>query len=295
MKFAEALLYGLAKKWPSPVAGKQQRLGADPSSEEYHVNYALLYQYDTKVRKGAGFDIRNKSILEIGCGHGGNTYFMAMNGASRAVGIDINMQNLEIAEKVRHSIQCGDALVTKAEFYKMDAGALTFCPESFDIIIADNVFEHFMEPAKVLRECHRVLASKGVIYIGSMPSYYSRYGLHLKNGLKVPWANLFFSEKTICNVMVRLCSDSPSLMNIYPGVKSRPTKVRELRAYGDLNGMTYNRFRKMAKENGFSVKHFKVSPTPRLVGPVIQSLPFIRRTILADIFSSKASYILQKI
>jgi ubiquinone/menaquinone biosynthesis C-methylase UbiE len=294
MRLSESILYRLAKSWPSPVKGRQKRLQGDPSSDEYLINYALLYQFDEKVRKGIGFDIRGKRILEIGCGHGGITCFMAINGASRAVGIDINTRNLEIAERVQKLLCKDEALRQRVDFYVMNATELRFESESFEIITADNVFEHFMEPEAVLRECHRVLAKRGRIYIGSMPSFYSKHGLHLKNGLKVPWANLFFSEKTICEVMVRLCNESPALLSIYPGAKGDPEKVRDLRAYRDLNGMTYHRLRKLARENGFTVKDFNVAPTPRLVGSLVQRLPLIKSTVLSDIFSNKASCILEK-
>lgn len=294
MKFSEEILYRLAKSWPSPVKETQARLGEDPSSERYLLNYALLFQYDYKVRTGLGIDVRGKRVLEIGCGHGGITWFTGINGASRAVGIDINVRNLEIAHKLKDVLSWREKDGCAIEFYEMNATELNFESENFDIIMADNVFEHFMEPEKVLKECYRVLSRGGIVVIGGMPSYYSKYGLHLKNGLKLPWANLLFSERTICNVMVRLCKEDTTLSEIYPGVKNNPEKIRDLRAYRDLNGMTYNNLKKLARKSGFAVTDFRVSSTPRIIGSIAQRLPIISSTVLVDIFSNKASCILKK-
>ncbi len=74
----------------------------------------------------------------------------------------------------------------------------------------------------------------------------------------MPWANVFFSEKTICNVMKRLAKDDPFLLDAYPGLVNNPQKVKDLRKYGDLNSITHKRFRRLAIEAGFTIDSFVV-------------------------------------
>lgn len=293
---SEQILYWLACRWPSPVKKNDEILGEDPTSDEYLLNYARKIQYASQVRFGVGLEIENKRVLEIGCGHGGIATFFAVNGATTVAGIDLNVTNLRIANLFKEAVaQRLGTLELPIRFLEMDATQLDFEHEAFDLIIADNVFEHFMQPDVVMRECFRVLKKGGILSIASMPSFYSRHGLHLKNGIKMPWANLFFSERTICKVMVKLAQENPRIKDFYPGVLNNPTRVRELRKYQDLNGMTYTNLKKLAKRAGFRQKAFRVTPTPRFLGPLIHKVPFLSKSWVGDIFSNKASAVFEKV
>ncbi len=295
MTVNENVLYWLAKRWPSPIQRQKKQLGTDASSREYNINYALFQQYDLKVKTGIPQDIRNKDILEIGCGHGGISTFMAINGARNVVGIDLNTFHLDIANEFKSQTEqrLGNTKLP-LRFEEMNAYNMTFEPESFDLVFADNVFEHFMEPEKVMQQSYKILRKGGWLVVPTFSSIWSKYALHLKHGLKMPWANLFFSEQTICNVMVRLANDNHELKEIYPGVNDLPKKVRDLRRYKDLNDITYNKFKQMAQNTGFEIEHFTTKAEPRLVGSLLRKIPFMNSTILPDIFSTSAGAVLIK-
>lgn len=297
MNLAEKILYNLSKRAKSPVANRDQILGTDAGSESYHTNYAIKLQYDGKVRRGMGVDIRDKTTLEIGCGHGGITIFCAMNGAKKAIGVDIDDRRLAAADRAAAFI-CQETHRTReslpAEFRKLDVYKMDLPDNSIDIILADNVFEHFMQLEKVLEQCFRVLKPGGEIVVSSMPSFYAKNGAHLKNGLKVPWSNVFFSEKTICNVMMKLAEENPNLLEIYPGLKNKPQKIKDIRASGDLNSITYGRFKRMAINAGFKLKNFSVHPNPRILGLFFLRIPVLKNSILMDVLSTTASANLQK-
>ena len=110
----------------------------------------------------------------------------------------------------------------------------------------------------------------------------------------MPWANLFFSEQTICNVMVKLAADRPELKDTYPGVTENPKKVRDLRKYKDLNDITYGKFKAMAINTGFEIESFAINGEPRLLNSFFRKLPLINKTILTDIFSTAAGSVLIK-
>ncbi len=294
MKPSILILYKIAKYWPAPRSVEERNHIYD---ESYQLNYALKNQYILKLSQGINFDFYGKSILEIGCGHGGISTLLSIIGAKEVVGIDINKENLGVARKfaeIQTKRLGADHKVVS--FKEMSAYEMSFKENTFDVILADNVFEHFMKPDKVLEQSQKVLKSGGRLIVPIFSSIYSKYALHLKTGLKVPWTNLFFSEKTIVRALYRLAEDDPSLFDAYPGLRGIPTTVRDVRKYKDLNDITYKKFRLMAKENGFRVESFKTHAPKgiKLIAAFVRRVPFLRNSIVADIFSTGASAILVK-
>jgi 2-polyprenyl-3-methyl-5-hydroxy-6-metoxy-1,4-benzoquinol methylase len=293
MPLDDWILYQLAKRWKSPKAGQNKRFGAEPGTYAYAMAYAR-HQYTLKIRKGLGIDILDKEVLEIGCGHGGITCFIAAAGARRVVGIDINTENLRIAQDFRRQYIDERTIQRNLpiHFMEMDATQLAFSPNTFDVVIADNVFEHFMEPEKVLQAVHHILRPGGILHVPIFSSIYSKYGLHLKHGLKMPWANLVFSDAAIIRAMHRLAKDDSKLFELYPGLSHNPQYIRDLRRYGDLNGITFKQFREMVQVSGYRIQHFY--PVATTTGKVLNRLPGVQQSILADVFSVGASCTLVK-
>ena len=293
MKIAESLLYRLARSCPHPRADKQLLNGARAGSEEYENAYCRL-QLEHRFRRGIDVVPTDLSVLEIGCGHGGIACYLALAGAKRVVGIDINRENLTRAEQFAEltARRFGAEAKLAVEFLEMDAYNLTFPAESFDLVVSDNSFEHFMQPDRVMQQAFQVLRPGGHLVVPSFSSIYSKYGLHLKEGLHAPWANLFFSQQTIIHVMQRLVREDPHLESAYPGVFRNPQHVRDLRPYGDLNDITFSKFKRMASDAGFKMVRFR--PFSTLLGKVVARTPLLKNTRLNDILSIGASALLQK-
>ena len=174
----------------------------------------------------------------------------------------------------------------------MSATHLTFPDGTFDLVLADNVFEHFTEPEAVMREAYRVLRPGGGMLVPVFSSILSKYGLHLKHGLKLPGANLVFSERTIIRAMQRLADSDPKLLDLYPGLSDSPQRVRDLRRYKDLNDITYREFKAMAARCGFRVEMFSVYGTR--LGKLMVRVPLVRNTKLMDVLSTGAAAFLRK-
>lgn len=292
MSIQSKFIFWLSERW-SRYEGHKKLGNYFEDKEQYALKYSWE-QFNYKVRKGFVMDVKDKEVLDIGCGHGGNSCFIALNGAKRVTGIDINLKNMKHAQMFAELIakRFGDDARLPIDFVEMNAYEMTFEPNSFDIVIADNAFEHFTQPKKVMEQCHKVLRPGGVIYAPIFSSIYSKYGLHLKNGLKVPWLNLFFSEKTIIEALRLRAEKYPELHESYPNLKNNPKTVAELRTYGDLNDITYRKFKKMARESGFRVKWFRYYPTP--FGRIVNRIPFIKHGFWSDVFSTGAGSILEK-
>lgn len=302
MKIAETILYHLAKRWPSPVAKQKSELGQDATSEEYHLNYAMKKQFLRCFYNGFPYTIYQKKVLEIGCGHGGISTFFAVNGAKEVIGIDLNTFHLDVAHKFKRKIE-NDLNISgenglNLSFLEMSAYDMKFEPESFDLVVADNVFEHFMDTEKVLEQTYKILKAGGMLIVPSFNSIYSKYGIHLKHGLKMPWANLFFSEKTICNVMYRLGKEDPFVWSAYKGLENKPQKIKDLRAYGDLNSMTHARFISEVQSAGFKIKKFAIKPVSKSIFREFLRLlfryRFIQKSKISDILSVTVEAVLVK-
>lgn len=290
------LLNTIVTAWPSPKEKEKKKFNAEPGTLEYAKAYGKE-QFVARMRRGLGSslpiqELWGKRALEIGCGHGGITCFLGCMGAT-TTGIDLNTTNLELgrqfAEGLGQDIGRGPLPV---EFLEMDASRLDFSDNTFDFILADNLLEHVMDPEAVLREARRVLKPDGVLVLPKFSSIYSKYGLHLKHGLKLPWANLLFSDQTIVKTLLRQAEKRPELFEVYPGLYDNPQTPRDVRRYKDLNDITYAAFRKMAQEVGFELDYFRVKPT--LGGRILRKFaPLVEKTILLDILSTSAAAVLR--
>lgn len=90
-----------------------------------------------------------KKVLEVGCGQGFNTFFLARR--NYALGVDISEGDLMIARKRYPEVM----------FIRMDSETLAFTDEAFDEIYALDVLEHVNNLESVLIEIKRVLKKSG--------------------------------------------------------------------------------------------------------------------------------------
>ena len=292
------MLHKLSKR----IRKKQPKLKNDILSDEYHIDYALKKQYGTKLKYGFPYDIEEKEIVEIGCGHGGISIFLAVNGAKHVTGIDLNTHDLEIAHKAKKIVETRLQMGANGlplTFREMNAYKLEFPENSIDIIIADNVFEHFMEPKIVMDECYRILKPGGYLLVPTFNSIYSKHGPHLKYGLGIPWAYCIASEKTLIKALKMNAFNDPTIYDAYPKLKTEENKLNKIRAYEDLNYITHKKFKQVARESNFKIKSFWISPPfsnyfiNNLLRPILNNKR-ISTSIFSDILSKNAGALLVK-
>jgi ubiquinone/menaquinone biosynthesis C-methylase UbiE len=112
-------------------------------------------------------NVEGKKVLEIGCGNGELSVWMAKNGAS-VFGVDISDESIKIAEK--RSIE--NTTQDSTHFYACPAEQLPFEDGYFDIVFI-NVSLHHLEVDIALKEFKRVLKSKGIL-VAIEPLAFSR-------------------------------------------------------------------------------------------------------------------------
>ena len=128
--------------------------------------------------------IAGKAIIDFGCGEGSEAVEMAARGARRVIGIDIREDVLEAARQkaIAAGVQntCLFASSTK---------------ELADIVVSVDAFEHFADPAGILRCMNTLLQPAGEALISFGPTWHHPLGGHLFSVF--PWAHLIFSEKAL--------------------------------------------------------------------------------------------------
>jgi SAM-dependent methyltransferase len=100
-----------------------------------------------------------------------------------------------------------------AEFHQMDASALSFEDDSFDVAYTFDTFEHFNNPEAVLSEAHRVLKPGGMFYASFGPLYNSPHGAHQFLSIDVPYCHHLFREED-CNAAAAPRSLRPLTRNL---------------------------------------------------------------------------------
>ena len=295
---ASHLLSALASVWPSPVRRQGKRMGGHtPRTAAYHRAY-VVEQFMWRVRNGLGSSLDlepfwGKDVLEVACGHGGITLYLAAMGARRAVGIDLNTEHMAVGLALADEIAAKNGRPLPVELLEMDATKTTFADASFDVVVADNCFEHFTDPAAVLHEIARVLRPGGTLVVPVFSSILSKYGLHLKHGLHLPWTNLVFSEETILDALRLRAAKDPSLFTVYPGLETARRAV-DVRPHRDLNDITHEEFLRLANAEGFKVRSFAVHAT--LTGRALRKLaPRLERSRLFDVLSTGAGAVLERL
>ena len=144
-------------------------------------DYALFEYYrSAKViafLERAGVPVRGR-VLDAGCGGGGMPLSLAEDAAS-VVGIDP-------AERFQDAgVRLGrERGMRNMHFALADGMALPFPAATFDLVLSHAVIEHVADAPLYLRECARVLAPGGHVYLSTAP-YLSFAGAHLPR-LKVP-------------------------------------------------------------------------------------------------------------
>ncbi len=94
-------------------------------------------------------------ILDIGCGAGFLTNALGCSG-HRVTGIDVSAKSLDVAQKRDPT--------KSVRYMQLDAFALPFPPQSFDVVCAMDFLEHVEMPGQIVREAARLLRPKGLFF-----------------------------------------------------------------------------------------------------------------------------------
>lgn len=98
-------------------------------------------------------DCNNKQIIEIGCGRGGNIYYInSFFKPQLVVGIDLCIENLSFCNKKK---------LPNTTFYVADAERIPFASESFDIAVNIESSIHYPSIMEFFNNIYRILKKGG--------------------------------------------------------------------------------------------------------------------------------------
>jgi SAM-dependent methyltransferase len=194
------------------------------------------YEGKSKISVSLGDDllalVRDKTVIDFGCGDGLATLDLARHGAGKVIGIDIRRHALD--EATRNAAEAG--LSACCEFS-------TGTDTKADVIISLDAFEHFGDPAGILNMMHGLLKPGGFIMASFGPTWYHPLGGHLFSVF--PWSHLLFSE----DALIRWRT------NIRPDGATRFSEVD-----GGLNQMTIARFERIVSASPFQIAALQTVP-----------------------------------
>ncbi len=149
------------------------------------------------------YSITDKVMLDLGASvHGYALEAALTKGVRRYEGIDLGIERhwkSPRMEFVEDTSKVG-------RLTQMNANRLEFPADTFDCILTISTFEHFLDPASVLLEMHRVLRCGGVALVMFEPIWTASYGHHLHHfgaisRLVPDWGHLFLDEAQMRRVL----------------------------------------------------------------------------------------------
>src|SRR5690242_9810300 len=91
-------------------------------------------------------EVRNKTVLDFGCGEGAEAVEMALAGATKVIGLDLQEHLLDRARER-----------ARAAGVEQRCAFATQTDEMADLITSFDAFEHFAKPEAILRAMHSLL------------------------------------------------------------------------------------------------------------------------------------------
>lgn len=176
--------------------------------------------------------VAGRTVIDFGCGEGADAVALAQAGASRVIGLDIRPALLAIGQARAQAAGVTD----RCEF-------VTATDAKADVILSKDAFEHFDDPAAVLRLMASLLKPDGCVLVSFGPTWLHPHGGHLFSVF--PWSHLVFTEKAL----LRWRSDF-----------KRDGATRFAEVDGGLNQMTISRFEALVAESPLRLAALETVP-----------------------------------
>lgn len=192
------------------------------TSRDYYIDYLNCFT-----------TVRNKKVLEIGCGEGGNLVPFAEIGCE-VTGIDIS------AERIAQANAFFQSLNIEAKFHAIDFFEMTCESESekYDIILVHDVIEHIDLKDKFFSHIKQFLAHDGIIFWG-FPAWQMPFGghqqiCHNKICSMLPFIHLF--PKSVYRCILRIFNEPKACIDELMSIKKCGISIEEFEKLMKKNG-----------------------------------------------------------
>ncbi len=210
------------------------------------------------------FDLRAKlkgaRVIDIGCGLGGRTCFLAATGIRQVVGVDINQHEVDQAQEMMLRLGNGQ-MRQKVRFQTVTELKALVHEEQFDVALLVDSLEHVKNPTEVLNQAYALLKPGGVCYFSTW-GWYHHQASHVGSIVPIPFATLLFSDMQILDAVRRVVDQPYYVPSMWD---SNPPRLRwqgcnslHARPGEYLNKFTIRNFRKSMAASAFQDWELKV-------------------------------------
>lgn len=210
-------------------------------------------------------DLKNKDVLDAGCGFGGKTVYYVEQGCKSVIGIDLDEKHIKYAREFAEKKG-----LPNIEFKTANLTNLPFESNKFDIIFLDDVVEHVQRSllVDVFKECKRLIKPNGKICL-EFPPWSSAFAAHLYDYIHIPWSHLIFSTETLSTVTGKLQRHENF------------GTVSYIKNFQDLNHITIKEFEKIIKEVDYKVPYYKTTMLKRIDS--FRYIPFFNKYLTSRV------------
>lgn len=197
-------------------------------------------------------------VLLIGCGSGMEIKWFAERCASL---VAIDVRPLAIKQSAERSKGFANVVCQL-----VDSRSLPFEDGEFDVLFMNNVCEHIIHIEDCFQEYYRVLKPGGAFFNFFSPLFYSPFGAHLQDALKLPWGHLVFGVRSVVEIR-----------NLFYPDTSKAKTWEEL----GLNRLTEGRYRRITARSGFRHEHYELHTARDL--PLVDRIPLLRNLFILQV------------
>lgn len=226
----------------------------------------------------------NTSVLEIGCGEGGNLMPFVDMGCT-CMGIDLNKNQIKLAKGIyqEHENHANVRFLDE-DIYDTDLEKVG----KYDLVIMRDVIEHIHDQEKFFGFLKNFLNADGLVFIG-FPPWYMPFGGHQqicksKFLSKLPYYHIL--PKPIYKGMLKLFGEPENRINSLLEIKDTGISIERIRRI--INEEKYE----VVDETIYLINpnyEIKFGLTPRKQIGIVKALPFFR-----NVFSTCCYYLLKK-
>jgi len=137
---------------------KRLPLNEGPHAAEWRIRLKTAESFCRQLKSE-----NRKTILEVGCGNGWFSNYIAANTSHTVIGTDVNFEELQQASRLFRTTSC--------DFLYYDILEEKLLPDIADHIVFNSSIQYFRDLKKTIGICLKLLKPDGSIYLLDSPFY----------------------------------------------------------------------------------------------------------------------------
>ena len=199
--------------------------------------------------------IRDKRVLDYGCGYGGRTAWFGKFARS-VEGIEVRPKLVETSRAFVDELN-----ISNVNFRVSEQTTIPYPDNEFDTAFSFDVLEHVADPRETLDELTRVVKPGGQVILIFTP-YYGIFSHHLNYISLFPGLHWFFTPEQLVETVNHLLEHDPAFQHLDASHQPPPSMSYNGRrkCLPSLNGLTRNEYVGLLAERDLEVVHLRSTP-----------------------------------